>query len=620
MSEEETKTTDETVSKRGPGRPRKDRNVIFYRAGNRIKAWNVALGINVNVSEKDLRGNVVIFDGLGFDYVNWCRNRTREGFYNAATRMPFRQTDGAIAQKELDRLEEDYRNNKTLRRVMDACSRLFDGDHADEPVILAGVFWMRLFANLFIREAGADGISRTHFERPTGKVWASVNLLSSQGPGYNYTLEAWNGVKNMVFPPVFCVRMDGSDAPDVADTGEPETWNPRELAAAILHGLWRTKSVDSCAALSEAPKSASGGVALASEAPSACIDEGEKAEATEANPDAEAVESVSPEAEPPPAVDQPAEPEVSTPPPAPRTWGEILETSVWLKGLTTAKELQAPMPLSRVLKMATDHAVTNTLTAECRKIGDKKLRNEYKRDNLHVWYAAPLFGDRFKGSVKDNVSGYTGLACLDFDGMTSFSTAEDTRDNIFMEFKEVLFCATSASGLGVYAIVALDFDGTEEGYRNALAGAFEMFESKGYMPDTGCADPTRARYLSSDPDALSRPDAYVPKAIKADGEGYSLLSAGMLRKAWTNGARKRKGAGKEYLTEALNRLGTAPDGTKDDTMTSVMGTVARLIRNYGLNADETYDRVRAMANEYGYDSRKTADKIRRLGVTNGEGK
>ena len=299
---------------------------------------------------------------------------------------------------------------------------------------------------------------------------------------------------------------------------------------------------------------------------------------------------------------------------------------VAVKGLTTSKDLGMPMPLAKVIQMVTDHAVTRSLTEECRKraeiyktTGDKKPLNEFKRDNLHVWHAAPVFAERFKGSVKANIKGYTGLACLDFDGFKSTEEAEEVRDDLFIEFPEVLFSAVSASGLGAYAIVALDFDGTEEGYRTALDAAFQMFEAKGYMPDTGCSDPTRARYISADAMPMSRPADYEVKPISAEGDGYRVLSVNMLRDCWTNSGRKRKGAGKEYLKEAIARIGSAPDGSKDTVMTSVMGTAARLIRNYGLDSEWVYGAIRKAGREYGYDERKTEDKIRRLGVSNGKG-
>jgi len=144
----------------------------------------------------------------------------------------------------------------------------------------------------------------------------------------------------------------------------------------------------------------------------------------------------------------------------------------------------------------------------------------------------------------------------------------------------------------------------------------ESFECKGFMPDTGCVDATRARYMSSDPDALSRPDGYVVKPFSASVEGGFILPASMLRTCWTNSGRKRKGAGKAYLDEALRRIETAQEGMKDTTITSVMGSVARLIRNYNLEPEKTYEKVRQVAFACGYDTKKTEDKIRRLGIKN----
>lgn len=610
----ETDTEGEVVVRRKPGRPRNDEKLIFYRGpGGRVKAWNPVIGCGVNTPAR-MPEAARLYGGLAFDWPTWGKPLTREGDYNAARRTPFRPAPDAVSIEELQALDAAFAEageGSELRTFLSTLQSLFDGKTPSRPVILHGAYWMRVLANIFIREAGVDGISRSRFERPEGKVWASVNVLPSGG-GYNYTEEAWYGVVNMIRPPVFCVKVEGDKY--AGDERLSSKRTPEDLAAAVLASLWRTKGVDSCVADAPPPETAPPAPALEPEAPPPCADtppgtppltEPPVPVSGDADPEAEvsAGDKTEPAAGPPAA-----------PPPDTRTWGEIKAGDVWLKGLTTAKDLQAPMPLSRVLEMAVSHEVTARLTADCRAIGDKKVRNEYKRENLHVWYPAPVYADRFKGSVKENVSGYTGLACLDFDGMESLQAAETARDDIFMEFREVLFAAVSASGLGVYALVALDFDGTEAGYRTALDAAFQVFEGKGYMPDTGCVDPTRARYLSSDPDALSRPDAYVPVRVKAGGEGYFVLPASMLRECWTNSGRKRKGAGKEYLKEALERIARAPEGMRDTAITSVMGTVARLIRNYGLNAEEAYGRVRAVASAYGYDTRKTEDKIRRLGV------
>ena len=608
MDDKQTET-DAVTAKRKRGRPRIENTLVFYRdKAGRVKAWNPAVGANVNAPAR-IPEAARLYDGLGFDWVKWGKPLTRDGYFNAARRTPFRKPEDLPGDPadtaELDKAFAEADGSTEFKRALTAISGLFDGHVPDRPVVLNGTYWLRFLAGVFIRDAGADGISRSRFTRPDGKVWASVNILPSGGSGFNYTEEAWFGVVNMIRPPVFCVRVEGDKYLDCS-TGLGE-WSPDRLARCVLASLWRTKAVDSCAALSPSPESAPLAAAPAPEDPPPCADEGAGTPPLSGDPDAVSAEEPRDEADAVPA-----------PLVAGKTWGEIKAGEVWLKGLTTAKDLQAPAPLSRVLDTVVSHAVTKTLTDACRATADKKARNEYKRDNLHVWYPAPVYADRFKGAVKENVVGYTGLACLDFDGMESFEAAENARDDLFMEFREVLFSSVSASGLGVYVLVALDFDGTEAGYRTALSAAFELFESKGYMPDTGCVDPTRARYMSSDPDALSRPDAYVPPAIKAGGpgEGYFILPASMLRSCWTNSGRKRKGAGKEYLKEALDRIANAPEGMKDTTITSVMGTAARLIRNYGLNADEVYDRVRTQAAAYGYDTKKTADKIRRLGVAN----
>lgn len=605
-----------TTETRKRGRPRKDENIIFYRGCGRIKAWNPVLGANVAVTTHN-RDTVRIHEGLCFDWTAWNRRITPDGFYNAASRNPFRFPQSEGYRPGIDSF---YSSGGTIRKVLDALVELYDGRLRPEPVTLEGSYWMRFLASVFIREAGTDGISRSRFEKPEGKVWASVNVLPDRGGGYNYTEEAWYAVVNMIRPPVFCVRVYGDTRFSAADAELCERWKPEDLAEAVLAGLRGKTRADSCEAANESPDApdlTQEPCAIASEAQETSdVASGQTPPVSDDSDAVSVDESTKEERAEEEATAANAPAELSS---AGKTWGEIKKTQVWLKGLTTSKELQAPAPLSRILDTVISHEVTENLTAECRAIADKKVRYDFKRDNLHVWYPTPVFAERTVGVQKSNIVGYTGLACLDFDGMKTPEDAENVRDDIFMEFKEVLFAATSASGLGVYVLIMLDFDNTEAGYRAALSAAFEAFEAKGYMPDTGCVDPNRARYLSSDADALSRPDDYIPKAFSANTDGTPILPASMLRECWTNSGRKRKGAGKAYLDEALTRIERAEDGTKDTTLTSVMGTVARLIRNYGLDADKTYDRVRQIAAECGYDTKKTEDKIRRLGVRDEKG-
>jgi len=632
----------ENEQKRKPGRPRKMRNLIIYRCGRKLKAYNIDLCVDMVPNEREITTATTIYSGLGEDHVAWGRKLTRDGGYNIAQRNPFRKVTSYPSALQKEMLEKYYRNYPQLRKVMDTCAELFNGHIPEETIILEGSRWMRILGNIFYRDAGAEGISRTHYKRPEGKIYAAVNVLETQGQGINYSLEIWQAVCQMFYPPVFCIRMTGEETP--ADY-VPDGWAPKELANAILHSLWQQKGIDSCAADAPSPEATPPLPPVASEDPEPSHPPSDPVPPPTGDPDAVCDEGVISRTvvsyarvmalstamdevvfgAPAPEPTVMTEADVALPaqviPEAratdnTRTWGEIKQTMISLKGLSTSKDLQAPATLSRILDTVISHEATARLTAECRAIADKKSRNEYKSDNLHVFYPSCVFAGRAGGSKKENVIGYTGIACLDFDGMKTQEDAENMRDDLFMEFPEILFCAVSASGLGVYALVMLEFDGTEAGYKDALSAAMEQFEAKGYIPDAGCSDATRARYMSSDADALSRPDAYVPKAFAGGTEGAFILPATMLRSCWTNSGRKKKGAGKLYLEEALSRIETAPEGSKDTTLTSVMGSVARLIRNYSMDSNKVYDQVRKVAAACDFDTRKTEDKIRRLGVKN----
>jgi hypothetical protein len=236
----------ENEQKRKRGRPRKERNIILYRQGNRIKGFNPVIGANVNITERDLSANVTIYDGLGEDHVAWGRKLTREGYFNTATKSPFRKAEGEIDNVVPGLLEEDFRNCKQFHRVMEACTELFEGRIPHGTVMLSGVYWSRVLSRIFIHEAGVEGISRMRFERTCGKLWASATVLPTQGRRRNYTEWAWYSVVNMIHPPAFIVKITGAEYESARDR-IPDSWDPSDLANAILHVLWSSKGgVNSC--------------------------------------------------------------------------------------------------------------------------------------------------------------------------------------------------------------------------------------------------------------------------------------------------------------------------------------------------------------------------------------
>jgi hypothetical protein len=245
MNENKETSMNKNEQKRKRGRPRKLRNYILYRSGRKLKGFNTDLGIDMIPTQADITGSVTIYKGLGTDWVAWGRRLTREGYFNTASSIPFRKPEGEIDNVVPELLEEDFRNCKQFRRVLKACTDIFEGRIPYGTVLLTGAYWARVLERIFIEEAGAHGISRTRFEYPVGKIFTSVNVLPTRGSRYNYTLEAWNGVIHMHNPPVFSIKISGENS----DTDNiPDGWEPKELAAAILHVLWKHKGGNSCEA------------------------------------------------------------------------------------------------------------------------------------------------------------------------------------------------------------------------------------------------------------------------------------------------------------------------------------------------------------------------------------
>ena len=111
--------------------------------------------------------------------------------------------------------------------------------------------------------------------------------------------------------------------------------------------------------------------------------------------------------------------------------------------------------------------------------GDKKLKAELKMKNLDSFTISAVFN----GSRKyDNIIEFTGLAQLDFDGMTE-ETAVRLRGYLFEHYKEIVCTYLSPSRNGVKAIIRIPKidikNGIESGikeYKEYYAAIEEEFE------------------------------------------------------------------------------------------------------------------------------------------------
>jgi len=167
--------------------------------------------------------------------------------------------------------------------------------------------------------------------------------------------------------------------------------------------------------------------------------------------------------------------------------------------------------------------------AEAEASGDKKLKAELKQNNL--FYFTPCVKTDGKGRGYENITGFNGLAVLDFDHIDN---AEDFKKFVFDTYKFVLSAFLSPSKKGVKFLVKIPVVKSVEEFKEYYFGLGLEFEQYNGWDGTGqnCVLPL---FLSYDPDLLHRdyadtwtrkgkkinaflPSGYAPVVIEATGD------------------------------------------------------------------------------------------------------
>lgn len=156
---------------------------------------------------------------------------------------------------------------------------------------------------------------------------------------------------------------------------------------------------------------------------------------------------------------------------------------------------------------------------------DKEKRKHLKSTTIPAATICATFHTR-EGAVElaDRIKHYNSLVVIDLDNITDIDTSRQK----VQQLPYVLYCATSVSGNGLYAIIPIDnTDYTRHStYVKALENEFARI---GLQADTACRDVTRLRILSHDPNPYinkqcliyslpetSEPETYKPTSTAQD--------------------------------------------------------------------------------------------------------
>lgn len=142
-----------------------------------------------------------------------------------------------------------------------------------------------------------------------------------------------------------------------------------------------------------------------------------------------------------------------------------------------------------------------------RTVEDKQKRNELKKQ-----LPASTISGIFKPTrAKDNLIEHSGLLCIDIDEQDNRHIRNFANLNEqIARLEEVLYCALSASGKGYFVIIPIQ---NPMQHREHFKAIQQDFSKRGIVIDSNCADITRLRGYSYDPEPYINEDAKVYSRI-----------------------------------------------------------------------------------------------------------
>ena len=143
-----------------------------------------------------------------------------------------------------------------------------------------------------------------------------------------------------------------------------------------------------------------------------------------------------------------------------------------------------------------------------RRTADKQQRNKLKKE-LPLVTISGVFKPTRKA---ENLVAHTGLICIDIDKQDNLhiSNYNNLKEQI-AGLKEVLFCATSASGQGLYCIIPIMYPSKHIEHFRALEQDWLTY---GIVIDKNCKDITRMRGYSYDATPYINEEAIMYSKIR----------------------------------------------------------------------------------------------------------
>lgn len=154
--------------------------------------------------------------------------------------------------------------------------------------------------------------------------------------------------------------------------------------------------------------------------------------------------------------------------------------------------------------------------AELRKLIEKEEIQAYKRNNLPLFSPSVVFSP--DGTTANNIKQVNNIICIDIDAQDNNYISAQQMKEIVKNIPYVFYAQESASGKGIFCLIAIKDRNKFKEHFNALV---DLFQQHNLVIDKQCNDINRKRFICHDKQCYVTRNAIIFEDIKEVTKLYS---------------------------------------------------------------------------------------------------
>lgn len=156
------------------------------------------------------------------------------------------------------------------------------------------------------------------------------------------------------------------------------------------------------------------------------------------------------------------------------------------------------------------------LQEQLRKLTEKEEIQAYKRNNLPLFSPSVVFNNN--GTTANNIKQVNNIICIDIDGQDNNYISAQQMKEIVKNIPYVFYAQESASGKGIFCLIAIKDRNKFKEHFNALV---DLFQQHNLVIDKQCNDINRKRFICHDKQCYVTRNAIIFEDIKEVTKLYS---------------------------------------------------------------------------------------------------